>query len=62
MGKVIEVNELRKQFYAFFGKEGREVTEARFWDSLTTLQYLGFLELNANEDRVMKLDFAIYIV
>lgn len=59
---MIEVNELRKQFFSYFGKEGREVTEARFWDSLTTLQYLGFLELNANEDRVMKLDFAICIV
>ena len=60
-GKVTEVSSLRKQFYAYF--EGDEnVTEARFWDSLTTLQYLGFLELSKNEDKVIRLDFALWCV
>ena len=60
-GKVTEVNSLRKEFYAHFEEE-ESVTDARFWDSLTTLQYLGFLELNKNEEKVIRLDFALYFV
>ena len=59
MGKVIEVGEIRKSFYSYFKKMDKEVIEARFWDSLTTLQYLGFLELSKTEDKIVKLDFAL---
>ena len=56
------MNELRKQFYAYFKHEKKEILEARFWDCLTTFQYLGFLEISANEEKIIKLDFAFGLI
>ena len=39
--------------------ETEEVVDARFWDALTTFQYLGFLSIDEKNDKVTKLDFAL---
>lgn len=62
MGKVILVNDLKNDFYAIFNSGNRKEVEARFWDSLTTLQYMGFLTLSDNDEKVTKLDFALLSV
>ena len=63
VGKTIQVDDLKKQFYSVFLKDDKSVSqlliEARFWDSITTLQYLGFLSLDDNNEKAVKLDFAL---
>ena len=63
VGKTIQVDDLKKQFYSVFLKDGKKANqlliEARFWDSITTLQYLGFLSLDDNNEKAVKLDFAL---
>lgn len=63
VGKTIQVDDLKKQFYSMFLKDDKSVNqlliEARFWDSITTLQYLGFLSLDNNNEKAVKLDFAL---
>ena len=57
------MDDLKKQFYSVFLKEDKNANqlliEARFWDSITTLQYLGFLSLDDNNEKAVKLDFAL---
>ena len=59
VGKTIQVDDLKKQFYSVFLKEDKNANqlliEARFWDSITTLQYLGFLSLDDNNEKAVKL-------
>ena len=62
MGKVIQVDDLKNEFYSVFKSGNSQEIEARFWDSLTTLQYIGFLMLSDNDERVTKLDFALSYV
>lgn len=62
MGKVILVKDLKNDFYAIFNSGNRKEVEARFWDSLTTLQYMGFLTLSDNDEKVTRLDFALLSV
>lgn len=63
VGKTIQVDDLKKQFYSVFLKDDKKANqlliEARFWDSITTLQYLGFLSLDDNNEKAVKLDFAL---
>ena len=63
VGKTIQVDDLKKQFYSVFLKDDKSASqlliEARFWDSITTLQYLGFLSLDDNNEKAVKLDFAL---
>lgn len=63
MGKMMKVDELKKQFYSVFLKDdaaaNKTLIEARFWDSITTLQYLGFLSLDDTNEKVTKMDFAL---
>lgn len=63
VGKTIQVDDLKKQFYSVFLKEDKNANqlliEARFWESITTLQYLGFLSLDDNNEKAVKLDFAL---
>ena len=63
MGKLMKVDELKKQFYFVFLKDDADadktLIEARFWDSITTLQYLGFLSLDDTNVKVTKMDFAL---
>ena len=63
VGKTIQVDDLKKQFYSVFLKDDKNANqllfEARFWDSITTLQYLGFLSLDDNNEKAVKLDFAL---
>ena len=62
MGKMIQVDDLKNEFYSIFNSGDKQEIEARFWDSLTTLQYIGFLMLSDNDERVTKLDFALSTV
>ena len=63
VGKTIQVDDLKKQFYSVFLKDDKNANqlliEARVWDSITTLQYLGFLSLDDNNEKAVKLDFAL---
>ena len=62
MGKMIQVDDLKNEFYSIFNSGDKQEIEARFWDSLTPLQYIGFLMLSDNDERVTKLDFALSTV
>ena len=61
VGKTTTVAELKEGFCVAFEKssETEEVVDARFWDALTTFQYLGFLSIDEKNDKVTKLDFAL---
>lgn len=61
VGKTTTVAELKEGFCVAFEKssEIEEVVDARFWDALTTFQYLGFLSIDEKNDKVTKLDFAL---
>ena len=64
-GKLIAIDDLKKDFYKVYQKEKDSpfdvnLVEARFWDSLTTLQYLGFLSLDNQDAKATRLDFALF--
>lgn len=60
-GKTTTVAELKEGFSAAFDQssETEEVINARFWDCLTTFQYVGFLSIDEKNDKITKLDFAL---
>lgn len=61
VGKTTTVAELKEGFCVAFDQssESEEVINARFWDSLTTFQYIGFLSIDEKNDKITKLDFAL---
>lgn len=63
--KITLMEDAKKSFFAVFLKDktiDQRLVEARFWTSLLSLQYLGFLSIDESETKIVKLDFALLCV